>query len=108
MTKNVVNRGKRSKILIEVKVVENISKTPGSFQEISLVLKEAFLSHKQEDHAYEQENLFVLNEDNPLQRNCQNQWSHPTLSHIEQECQETLIEGKIHIQRNWNEDLEYS
>ena len=53
MTKNVVDRGKRSKIMIEVKVAENISKAPGSFQEISLVLKEAFLSDKQEDYAYE-------------------------------------------------------
>ena len=37
-----------------------------------------------------------LKEDNPLQRNCQNQVSHPGLSHIEQECQESLIQGMIH------------
>ena len=35
-------------------------------------------------------------EDNHLQRNCQNQLSHPSFFHIEQECQESLIEGKIH------------
>ena len=52
-------------------------------------------------------NLLGLKEDNPSQRNCQNQLSHPGLSHIEQECQESLMQGKIHIQQNWNEDLEY-
>ena len=46
-------------------------------------------------------------EENPSQRNCQNQLSHPSLSHIEQECQESLIQGKIHIQQNSNEGLEY-
>ena len=34
-------------------------------------------------------------EDNPSQRNCQNQLSHPSFSHIEQECQESFIQGKI-------------
>ena len=38
-------------------------------------------------------------EDNSSQRNCQNQLSHLTLSHIKQECQEGLIQGKIHIQQ---------
>ena len=51
--------------------------------------------------------LFGLKEDNPSQRNCQNQLGHPSLSHIEQECQESMIQGKIHIQQNWNEGLEY-
>ena len=46
-------------------------------------------------------------EDNPSHRNCQNQLSHPSLSQIEQECQESLIQGKIHIQQNWNEGLKY-
>ena len=44
---------------------------------------------------------------NPSQRNCQNQLSHPSLSHIEQECQKRLIQGKIHIQQNLNEGREY-
>ena len=30
-------------------------------------------------------------------RNCKDQLSHPSLSHTEQECQEGLIQGKIHI-----------
>ena len=34
--------------------------------------------------------------------------SYPSLSHIDQECQEILIQGKIHIQQNLNEDLKYS
>ena len=52
MTK-VIDRGKRSKTLNEVKLVENISKNPTSFLEISLVQKEVLLSHKLHDHAYE-------------------------------------------------------
>ena len=47
-------------------------------------------------------------EDNPSQKNCQNQLSHPSLSHIEQECQESLTQGKILIQQNSNEDLKNS
>ena len=37
-----------------------------------------------------------------------NQLSHPSLSHIEQEGQESLIQGKIHIKKNLNEDRQYS
>ena len=29
----------------------------------------------------------------------------PSLSHIEKECQESLIQGKIYIQKNLNKDL---
>ena len=65
-----------------------------SFLEISHVQKEDLPSHKLRDHA------FGLKEDNLSQRNCQNQLSHPGLSHIEQECQESLIQGKIHNQQN--------
>ena len=57
--------------------------------------KEALLSDELQDHAYGQWNPFGLKEDNPSQRNCQNQLSHPSLSHIEQECEESLIQGKI-------------
>ena len=53
MTKKVINRGKRRKRLSEVKLVENINKNPQSFLEISPVQKEALLSHKLQDHAYE-------------------------------------------------------
>ena len=41
---------------------------------------------------------------NPSQRNCKNQLSHPGLSQIETECQESLIQEKIYIQQNSNED----
>ena len=51
--KKVIDRGKRSKTLSEVKPVENISNNPPSFLEISPVQQEAFLSHKLQDHAYE-------------------------------------------------------
>ena len=33
--------------------------------------------------------------------------SHPSLSQIKKECQEILIQAKIHIQKNSNQDLEY-
>ena len=43
--------------------------------------REVLLSHKLRDHAYEYQNPFALKEDNLSQRNCQNQFSHPDLSH---------------------------
>ena len=69
--------------------------------------KEVLLSNKLQDHAYEYQNPFGLKEDNLSQRNCQNQLSHPGLSHIEQECQESLSQEKIHSQQNLNEGLKY-
>ena len=49
----VINRGKRSKTLSEVKRVENISKNLQTFLEISPMEKQVLLSHKLQDHAYE-------------------------------------------------------
>ena len=49
----VIDRGRRSKTLSEVKSVENISKNPQSFLEISPMQKEVLSSHKLQDHAYE-------------------------------------------------------
>ena len=103
----MINRGKRSKTLSEVKQVENINKNLQSFPEINPVQKKVLLSHKPRDHAYECQNPFELKEDNLSQRNCQNQLSHLDLSHTEQEFQESLIQGKIHNQQNSNEGLEY-
>ena len=80
MTK-VIDRGKTSKTLSELKPVENISKNSQSFLGISPVQKEVLLSHKLRDHAYEYKNPFGLKEDNLSQRNCQNQLSHPSLSY---------------------------
>ena len=51
--KKVINRGKRSKKLSEVKPIENISKNLQSFLEISPEQKEVLRSHKQRDYAYE-------------------------------------------------------
>ena len=62
--------------------------------------EEILLSHKLRDYAYEYQNPFKLKEDNASQSNCQNQLSHPGLSHTEQECQESLIQGKIHNQQS--------
>ena len=81
----------------EVKPVKNINKNLQRFTEISSVQKEILLSHKLRDHAYEYQNPFELKKDNPSQRNCQNQLSHRGLSHKKQECQESLIQGKIII-----------
>ena len=46
------DRGKRSKTLIEVKTVDNMSKNP-RFLEISSMQKEVLPSHKLQDHAYQ-------------------------------------------------------
>ena len=51
--KKVIDRGKKSKTLSEVKPVENISKNLNSFLEINPVQTEVLLSHKLQDHAYE-------------------------------------------------------
>ena len=51
--KKVIDRGKRSMTLSEVKQVENINKNLKSFLEISPMQKEVLLSHKLRDHAYE-------------------------------------------------------
>ena len=50
--KKVINRGKRSKTLSEVKPVTNINKNLQSFLEISPMQKKVLLSHKLRDHAY--------------------------------------------------------
>ena len=49
----VIDRGKRSYTLSEVKPVENINKNLQSFLEISPAQKEFLLSHKQHNHAYD-------------------------------------------------------
>ena len=101
----VIDRGKRSKTLSKVKPVENISMNLQSFIEISPVQKEVPPSHKLWGHALVES--FQIREDNTSQRNCQNQLSHPGLFPIEQECQESFIQGKIHNQQNLNEGLKY-
>ena len=100
--KEVIDRGKRSKTLSEIKPLENMNKNLQSFLELSPVETELLLSHKLRDHAYAYYNPVGLKEDNLSQKNCQNQLSHPGLSHTEQECQENLIQGKIHNQQNSN------
>ena len=51
--KKVIDRGKRSKAMREVKPVENINEKLQSFPEIRPVQKEVLLSHKVRDHAHE-------------------------------------------------------
>ena len=51
--KKVINRGKRSKTLSEVKPVKNISKNLQSFLEIRPMQKEVLLLHKLQGHAYD-------------------------------------------------------
>ena len=87
----MIDIGKRSKTLSEVKPVENINKNLRSVLEISPVQKEVLLLHKLRDHAYEYQNAFELKEDNLSQKNCQNQLSHPRLSHTGQEWQGSFI-----------------
>ena len=64
--------------------------------------KEVLPLHEIQGHVNEKQIPFGLKESNPSQRNCQNQLSHPSLSHIEQERQDSLIEVNIHIEQNWN------
>ena len=71
-----------------------------SFPEIRPVQIKVLTSHKLQDHVNEEQNPFVLKEDNPSQTNCQNQFSYPSLSCIEQERQKSLIHEKIHIVQN--------
>ena len=99
---------KRSKTLSELKPAENGSKNLKSFIKINPVQKEVLPSHKLWDYAYENQNPFRLKDDNLSERNCQNQWSNPGLSCIQQECQQSLIQGKIHNQQNSSKDLKYS
>ena len=51
--KKAIDRGKRSKTLSKVKPVENISKNPQGFLEISPMQKEVPPSHKLQDHAHD-------------------------------------------------------
>ena len=51
--KKVINRGKRSQTLSEVKPVTNLSKNLQSFLEIIPMQKEVLPSHELQDHAYE-------------------------------------------------------
>ena len=64
--KKVINRGKRSKTLSEVKPVKNVSKKLQSFLEISPFQKEFLPSYKLRNHAYEQQNPFGLKEESLL------------------------------------------
>ena len=52
-TKKVIDRGKRSKTLCEIRPVNEINKNLQSFLEMSSVQKEGLPSHKLQDHAYE-------------------------------------------------------
>ena len=47
----MIDKGKRNKTLSEVKPVENISKNPQNFLEISRVQNEVLVSHKLQEHA---------------------------------------------------------
>ena len=51
--KKVIDRGKRSKAVSEVKPVKNISENLQNFLETSPKQKEVVLSHKLQDHTYE-------------------------------------------------------
>ena len=53
MTEKVINRGKKSKTMGDVKPVENINNNLQSFLEIGHVQKKVLPSDKLRDHAYE-------------------------------------------------------
>ena len=87
----MIDRGKRSKTLNEVKPVENTKKNQQNFLEINPVQKEVLPSHKLQPFR-------IKGIHNHSQQNFQSQLIHPSLSHIDQECQENLIQEKTHIQ----------
>ena len=109
----MINREKRSKALSEVKLVKNKKKKESAEfsrdQSFQVPCKrKSFLHINCETNAYGYYNPFRLKGDNISQRNRQSQLNHAGLCHIEQECQESLIQGKIHNQQNLNEGLKYS
>ena len=104
----MIDREKRGKTLSEVNPVENISKNLKSFLDPSRMQKEVLLSHETARPCIWVVESFQIKGDNPSQKNCQNELSHPGLSHTEQERQENLIQGKIHYKQNSNEGLKYS
>ena len=87
----VIDRGKPKKKLNEVKPVEN------KYESCEFSSDKSHAKGKLQDHAYEWQNSSELKEDNPSQRNCQHQLCHPSLSHIEHQCQESFVQGKTHI-----------
>ena len=91
-----MDRGKRSKTLSEAKLVENISKNPQSFLEITPVQKKVLLLYKLQDHTYELWNLFGLKEDNPSEKLQESFESFKFILHRARMSGE-LIQGKIHI-----------
>ena len=95
--KKVIDKGKRSKTLSEVKQVENISKNLQNFLEIIPCKRKPFL------HI----NCETMHTSTRTLSDYQRQLSHPGLSRIKQECQEGLIQRKIHNQQNSNEGLIY-
>ena len=98
----VIDRGKRSKTLSEVKQVKNVIKNLQSFLEIRPLQKEVLSSCNLQNYAYEKQNPFKFKEDNH-----QEILSHPCLSLVEPECWRNLIQEKIQIQQNLNEDHKY-
>ena len=58
-TKKVIDKGKKSKTLSEVKPVENISENLQSFLEISPVQKEVLLSHKLQETIHMSTRIFL-------------------------------------------------
>ena len=96
----MIDRGKQSKTLSEVKLIENISENPRNFLEISPIPKKVPPSHKLQHHAHEQPNPFVSKEGNSSQRNCQN-W-------VIQVClTQSINVWGVHMQQNLNEDLKF-
>ena len=96
--KRVIIRGKSSKRLNKVKPVKNINKNLHAEFSRDKCERKSFLHINKQDHASIK--IFLNQRKNPSQRNCQNQLIHLSLSHIEQEYRESLIQGKICIQLN--------
>ena len=102
----MIDGRKRSKTKNEVKPVENINKNQLNFLEIDPVQKEVLRSCKIRPCIWVIDSVRVKGR-KPLTDKLTEWIKSSKFVSIKQECQETLIQGKIHIQQNWNEDLEY-
>ena len=103
----VTDRGKRRKTLHEVQPVENINKKPQSFLELCREHKKVL--HVDCKAMYMSNRiLYDYRKTKTLHREISRISWVIQGSHIVQECQESLIQGKIHIQQNLiYKDLKY-
>ena len=101
----MIDREKRSKTPSEVTPVEDISRNLQSFLEISSTQKEVLPSQTARPCTWVIECFQIKGRYTLTERFPESIESSKFVS--EEECQESLIQGKIHMQQNWNKGLKY-